>query len=483
MASIHTTWLIWLLATLGGAVILAGGMIYGGELRANLVIGKTTDGHYQIELACTACHTSPFAGAEAIQKACVGCHGKDLNQAKDSHPAKKFDDPRNADRLLKLEATRCVTCHTEHRPSVTGAMGVTLPMDYCALCHEGIGNERVSHKGLAFSTCTSAGCHNYHDNRALYEDFLEKHASEPDVLASPIVKLKAAPIQASTNTKPIIELSAIDAPSVKRGHTTIDGDWLASAHAKGGVNCSGCHAPKARPTPVGTSDDASGWIEKPDHTVCAKCHKNEVAGFTAGRHGMRLAAGLFSALDGPLGLSRRTPLTPMRPKLARIPMSRAAHGRSLTCTTCHAAHAFPIVKAEVEACLGCHSDKHSQAYAASPHAQLWRNEQAGGAPKGSGVSCATCHLPRETHEDPDTGEDRVSAAHNQNQNLRPNEKMLRSVCMSCHGLGFAMDALADPHLVERNFAGRPSARVESIDWVMRRLKEREGRSEEPTGGK
>jgi hypothetical protein len=54
--------------------------------------------------------------------------------------------------------------------------------------------------------------------------------------------------------------------------------------------------------------------------------------------------------------------------------------------------------------------------------------------------------------------------------------------MDCHGLGFAIDALADADLVSRNFAGRPSARVESIEWVMRRLKEREGKTR-AAGGK
>ena len=56
--------------------------------------------------------------------------------------------------------------------------------------------------------------------------------------------------------------------------------------------------------------------------------------------------------------------------------------------------------------------------------------------------------------------------HNQNDTLRPNEKMIRPVCLSCHGLAFAIDALADPALVARNFAGRPLGHVESIDMAL-----------------
>jgi hypothetical protein len=86
-------------------------------------------------------------------------------------------------------------------------------------------------------------------------------------------------------------------------------------------------------------------------------------------------------------------------------------------------------------------------------------------------------------EDPESGDFVLTVTHNQNANLRPNEKMIRSVCMSCHGLGFTLDALADRQLVSRNFTGRPSVRVESIEWVMRRLKDREGRSAQPAGAK
>ena len=66
------------------------------------------------------------------------------------------------------------------------------------------------------------------------------------------------------------------------------------------------------------------------------------------------------------------------------------------------------------------------------------------------------------------GGEEIHIQHNQNANLRPNEKMIRGVCQNCHGLGFTLDALADTKLVQANFAGRPSVHVESLDWVKRR---------------
>jgi hypothetical protein len=55
------------------------------------------------------------------------------------------------------------------------------------------------------------------------------------------------------------------------------------------------------------------------------------------------------------------------------------------------------------------------------------------------------------------GKRMVLAAHNQNDNLRPVDRMARDVCMHCHGLGYSLQALADRPLVERNFIGSPAA--------------------------
>jgi hypothetical protein len=148
--------------------------------------------------------------------------------------------------------------------------------------------------------------------------------------------------------------------------------------------------------------------------------------------------------------------------------SNAAH-RELSCTSCHGAHGFDTRRAAVDACLSCHNDAHSLAYVNSSHFKLWQAEVNGTARMNSGVSCATCHLPRETHGSGDSASVRVQ--HNQNANLRPNEKMIRSVCLECHGLAFSLDALADAALVKTNFIGRPANHVESLDLALRRQME------------
>jgi hypothetical protein len=84
------------------------------------------------------------------------------------------------------------------------------------------------------------------------------------------------------------------------------------------------------------------------------------------------------------------------------------------------------------------------------------------------VNCATCHLPRVEHRYQDYGFKTWFVQHNQNDTMRPNEKMIRPVCQSCHGLSFVLDALADAALVERTFTGAPSVHVHSIDMAVAR---------------
>jgi hypothetical protein len=46
--------------------------------------------------------------------------------------------------------------------------------------------------------------------------------------------------------------------------------------------------------------------------------------------------------------------------------------------------------------------------------------------------------------------------------------MVRAVCVNCHGVGFALAALADPKLVRNAFAGRPGLPQPSLEMVRKR---------------
>ncbi|MBI1313200.1 NrfA- nitrite reduction protein [bacterium] len=482
-----TLWAIWLLLTVGLGGLLACAVPTSdstSELSTVFLPGETTHGHYQIEMKCAACHEP---GGSVREESCRDCHAAELRQARDTHPESKFRDPTKAKLLQHIDARSCIACHSEHVPERTHAMGLTLPTDYCFHCHQSIGEDRPSHAAFQYDSCATAGCHNYHDNTALYENFLLKHAGEPDILESPLLRLRRSqtvgrqgggspfrserqplgtrsdrkrlptssdpttsnrPTETVTRSTIQLTIDDHDALSSHASDHSLLTAWVESSHARAGVNCSGCHQPKR-------DGGASRWSDAVGHETCRQCHASEVDGFLASRHGMRLAA----------GLSR------MQPSNARLPMKSSAAHESLTCNACHPAHRYDTAEAAVAACLKCHDDQHSREYAGSSHYRLWLAEVSGKAPAGSGVSCASCHLPR-------TEDGRVSVEHNQNANLRPKEKMVRSVCLNCHGLQFSLDALADPQLTANCYSTPPSVHVESLDMAQSwfESKSRKGRS-------
>ncbi len=442
-------WFVWSLLTLVLLGYLGMPLLSGGD-KSIYLTGDATHGHYQIELECNACHIKAFGGPEALQDACTSCHEEELNNVHDSHPKSKFTDPRNADRVAILDARYCSTCHQEHQLESTQTMGVTLASDFCFRCHASIAEERPSHEGLEFNSCDNAGCHNYHDNRALYEDFLTKNAHQPDLLEKPNVLSRNAlehHLNQLSTASPAVSRTALgqqsaDAPT-KYNDPKTERDWHQSQHAQAGVNCSGCHQP--------TTDQP--WQEKPAIEICADCHTTQTAGFLRSKHGMRLAA-----------TNHEEAMTPDR---ARHLFKNTSLNRELNCQSCHSDHRFDTSTAAIESCLSCHDDQHSNAYKQSPHFAGWLANAQSDNTDNAGVSCATCHLPREIAE-ADSG--LVTVNHNQNDTLRPNEKMIRAVCMNCHSLSFSLDALADTALIKTNFNGKPSKHIESIEMALERAK-------------
>lgn len=436
MATLIKKNLFWLILVLGLAGYLTFALSGGPE--SVYTPGQMTHGHHQIELACTVCHTK---GMGVKQESCNQCHAEELARVDDSHPVIKFKDPRNAARLEKLDARYCITCHREHQPELTEPMGLTLPTDYCYFCHQTIGEERPSHKGLGYDTCASAGCHNFHDNTALYERFLTDHLDEPDFKENAIQRVRDFYKIHNPQPKPPLSINEAVVPSSVHYSKDILHDWASTTHASAGVNCVDCHQ----------TGESKTWTDHPGMESCQTCHANEVQGFLEGKHGMRLAQGM----------------SPMTPGMAKIPMNPETAHRELSCVSCHGSHSFDTKFAAVEACLQCHQDDHTLNYKNSPHFSLWERSLSGEITTDAGVSCATCHLPRV--ERTQFGKTVTIVDHNQNNSLRPNEKMVRSACIQCHGLQFTLNALADPQLIESNFQGHPSTFIDSLEMARKEM--------------
>ncbi|MGJ8677721.1 MAG: cytochrome c3 family protein [Akkermansiaceae bacterium] len=434
--------IVWLLFT----VAIAGWcyyVFYKAEDKTFLLPGVTTDAHHQIEMECSACHTQEesdniFTSSGVPNSACMDCHGEALTNFSDSHPVAKFKNPENAIFLEHIDAMTCIACHGEHNQKVTGEMSVTVPKDYCAHCHEVTLENIESHKNLPYDTCATAGCHNYHDNMALSPSYLRKRYGQPDVLDAPEVPAVSAIarwLEDGNKVRSALSLDAANAPADKLKDTQVNTDWSHSAHARAGVNCSDCH----------NDAKTNQWIESPNHQQCSTCHDAEVSDFKKGKHGMRLA---FDHLS------------PLNVDMARLPMKEGAAHRTMDCNACHSSHSYDRKFAAQEACIQCHNDSHTQQYENSKHYDLWKKELAGTANPGTGVSCATCHMPREKIDN------RMRVNHDQTANLTPNEKMLKNVCTTCHGLQFSMNSMADRELINKNFIGSPTFHHEGIDWVV-----------------
>jgi len=456
--SASVLWLAWIVSSCIGCGVFAHIMLKA-EDKTIFMPGPLSDGHHQLSESCDSCHTDSFGGGVVLQESCVACHGDERKKPFDSHPKAKFADPRNADMLSQINATECVTCHVEHKPEITLVNGLTRPKDLCFHCHEAIAEERPSHDGMGFETCASSGCHNYHDNRALYTKFLVNRIDDPAILPEASVPEREFAdmldmlLEYPRDNYPVAPLARhqTDEPEGLAVAGRVYAEWARSGHAGQGVNCTACHVNNTSSIAEGhglEGVDLQAWQASPGVEGCIACHAIEVETFGQGKHGMRLVEGL----------------SPMKPVMARLQMHQDAKHNELTCNSCHVAHDYDVVTAAVESCLGCHADDHSVAYRNSKHYALWLAETEGDGEPGSGVSCATCHMPR-VSMDVDDYNSRVVVDHNQSANLAPNSKMLRSACLECHGLEFSINALADQALITSNFQGNSNVKVESMSMA------------------
>ncbi len=408
-------WSSWILTSL--VLIVAFAAYFLGKDQTRLLPGKTTEGHYQIEQNCALCHT-PFDRIK--QEACLDCH-----ELEDSHSKQKMLE---AEAELPTWIDSCTHCHQEHRQTIARVMGVTIAPYFCKSCHQDIAQKRTSHEGMAFDTCRT--CHNYHDNTALNEDFLLKNLHQPDTFDNPKVPQRNF-LDIYRTKHPIKRLTMKEHDAPEGGYGLRGRDWEGTSHANAGVNCMPCHSLDQ------TIPKEEAWVENADHRFCEDCHPHEVSGFLAGKHGIRIAKGL----------------SPMTTDMARQTM-KSIH-KALNCMSCHEAHEFSTEpqKVGVDSCLSCHDDEHSRAYKSSPHYSSWDEKTT------EPVTCATCHLPRIVKEN------QTVVEHNPSFNLHPRQKMLKTVCLHCHGLGYSLDALADNELVRNNFPEAPSKHIESLEMV------------------
>ena len=213
----------------------------------------------------------------------------------------------------------------------------------------------------------------------------------------------------------------------------IEQQWQSSTHALAEVNCSSCHQ----------NEETNKFIVEPTQESCRSCHEQSVETFLLGKHGIRTLEGL----------------SPLTPAMAHLPMKATAMERQMDCNSCHNVHTVNTYEASVDSCLSCHNDNHSRNYKNSPHAQIFREIGTLPRPNAESVTCATCHLPREV------AADEVLVNHNNTYTLKPRDRMVKEVCMNCHGVEHAYNSIFDDELVEANFARPPNEKMRTFELV------------------
>jgi len=105
-----------------------------------------------------------FGTQDVTVKNCLECH----DRPNDRHPPHRFSEPRFKKAIKKIDATTCITCHSEHN----GERVTVASLNYCMNCHRDLEVEDdpvdVPHKTLIaneqWSTCIQ--CHDFHGNHA-----------------------------------------------------------------------------------------------------------------------------------------------------------------------------------------------------------------------------------------------------------------------------------------------------------------------------
>ncbi len=103
-----------------------------------------------------------FGTQDVTVRNCLECH----DRPNDRHPSYRFSEPRFKEVIKKIDATTCITCHSEHN----GERVTVVAINYCVNCHQDLEVENdpvdVAHTELIANeqwfTCIQ--CHDFHGN-------------------------------------------------------------------------------------------------------------------------------------------------------------------------------------------------------------------------------------------------------------------------------------------------------------------------------
>ncbi len=437
--TIISIWLFWILVNVALLAFAYPPLSGHSDKNELYVPAKVAHSHHQIAGDCVSCHT-PFANR--TDNKCITCHENIYTEDSVSHKPVSFERNMHQDLLKKVDVTQCESCHRVHHNENDNLTTLVDASQYCLTCHnEIVTNKEHHHAGMKKEACSE--CHNYHDNTIAIASFVHQNRrgnkikSDVNVLERNFLKQYK---QVSIYAVRELGIEKNDAPRSLKFDDSILVDWQMSKHASAGVNCSFCHL----------NNKTDQWLEKPDYNVCDNCHPRETDEYLLSTHGIRIKQNLPS----------------FQVKDARLAMQKDASKKKLTCNSCHSDHRFNTELTVLETCLDCHNDEHSLAYKNSLHFKTLNDSREDHKKALSGVSCATCHFPRESIE---VGKQLYThVQHNVNRDSNKIKKFARTVCLQCHSLKFSLNSLNDKAVLKSNFSEQPAySRIPIMRFVKR----------------
>lgn len=290
--------------------------------------------------ACTGCHGFSSAPDQAATD-CTRCH---LDARSPTH-GKLADGPRaaGAAQSIATHATApCTACHDVHKN--------TAAPKPCSECHQ----QKVNHGHGAADVATQCQvCHEVHASA--------ERATDKCVTCHAPGSKQPVP-HSAVFTEGHTCASCHQAHDFDRKHTNACSDCHRAVHPLAGHEksaCTSCHTPHA------VRDKIEGGA------VCVTCHKDT---------GLVHAGKQANELGACIGCHVPHPPKPNQGPTACVSCHRdvggpthTAHAKQLTCTSCHAPHAFHL-ELDQKLCSSCHAEQ--------VHALAKRQEHK---------DCTSCH--------------------------------------------------------------------------------------------
>ncbi|HEX6239881.1 MAG TPA: cytochrome c3 family protein [Polyangiales bacterium] len=332
------------------------------EVLASNVVFEAADGGVATAADASSALHARDGGTTLALSRCTDCHGFGVNAADAQTDCIRCHRSEQGDvhAVVTHATAHCLDCHQVHENQIT-------PKD-CTNCH------KVSVKHGHAKDDMATQCRACHDVHA------EAHFAQDRCLTC----------HGPKGERPVPHTAVFD-----KGHTCASCHRPHEFDKSGVAACRDCHkevhplAGHERQNCVGCHQPHAVRAQIEGGAVCSSCHKN-VALTHAGKHNGDLGACIGCHQPHPPKPNQGPEACSSCHQEIGGP-THAAHAKSLTCTSCHAPHAFHL-ELSIGLCRDCHAAQVTALQKRSEHKECTSCHQGLPHTMGSPVQpCGACH--------------------------------------------------------------------------------------------